>query len=174
MFHLIFDIWCIKSMLQAICKCSRCEGAADEDWPGRKCGLWDPGPFYLQHQDHQSNDQPSPSLPDQDVHIAAVLLKTFLRELSHPLLTYQVLHHRLAYHIITTKIYFSIELTLILSSSLTASSTSPTFPRRVGWATARSDTRTFYTGCDSFFFNVQYDLGVHPSSTITSARSPRL
>ena len=26
----------------------------------------------------------------QDVHIAAVLLKTFLRELSHPLLTYQV------------------------------------------------------------------------------------
>ena len=28
---------------QAICKCSRCERAADEDWPGRKCGLWDPG-----------------------------------------------------------------------------------------------------------------------------------
>ena len=99
---------------------------------------------------HQSNDQPSPSLPDQDVHIAAVLLKTFLRELSHPLLTYQVLHRRLASHIITTKIYFSIELTLILSSSsssLTASSTSPTSPRRVGWATARSDTSTFYTSC---------------------------
>ena len=29
---------------------------------------------------------------NQDVHIAAVLLKTFLRELSHPLLTYQVRH----------------------------------------------------------------------------------
>ena len=29
---------------------------------------------------------------NQDVHIAAVLLKTFLRELSHPLLTYQVIH----------------------------------------------------------------------------------
>ena len=32
---------------------------------------------------------PAP-LPPQDVHIAAVLLKTFLRELSHPLLTYQL------------------------------------------------------------------------------------
>ena len=142
-----------KNPLQAFSQCGSCEGAADEDWPGRKCGLWDPGPFYLQHQDHQSNDQPSPSLPDQDVHIAAVLLKTFLRELSHPLLTYQVLHLRLGSHIITTKIDFSIKLTLILSSSLTASSTSPTSPRRVGWATARSDTRTFYTGSDFFFFN---------------------
>ena len=131
-----------KNPLQAFSQCGSCEGAADEDWPGRKCGLWDPGPFYLQHQ-----DQPSPSLPNQDVHIAAVLLKTFLRELSHPLLTYQVLHRRLASYIITTKVYFSIKLTLILSSSLTASSTSPTSPRRVGWATARSDTRTFYTGC---------------------------
>ena len=40
------------------------------------------------------NDLTSPSsvllMLSQDVHIAAVLLKTFLRELSHPLLTYQV------------------------------------------------------------------------------------
>ena len=40
------------------------------------------------------NDLTSPSsvllMLLQDVHIAAVLLKTFLRELSHPLLTYQV------------------------------------------------------------------------------------
>ena len=28
---------------QAVCKRSRCEGAANQDWPGRKCGLWNTG-----------------------------------------------------------------------------------------------------------------------------------
>ena len=84
-------------MTQAVCKRSRCEGAANQDWPGRKCGLWDPG----HHHYHQKISWSSLlcaiimlmwSPSNQDVHIAAVLLKTFLRELSHPLLTYQVIH----------------------------------------------------------------------------------
>ena len=42
----------------------------------------------------------------QDVHIAAVLLKTFLRELSHPLLTYQVPLIFISFLVISTVVSF--------------------------------------------------------------------
>ena len=44
--------------------------------------------------------------PLQDVHIAAVLLKTFLRELSHPLLTYQVPLISICFVIFSTIVIF--------------------------------------------------------------------